>query len=189
MKLLIILFCYSTLFYSCSKNPEPNNDSEAIVVDTLAINEGFILLEIYNSAYFKELDLFECYSLLSKECRSRLTTDELVNLQLTFETPLYQTLAKFNSWNTRATGYSKKYDSLIFDVDVKEVNTLKIVSELMVFYDPRINRDTVTWMEDKLNIYLDTSRNIPYNKISRKYLLTKSNDRFYINPANGEVFF
>ncbi len=183
--LLSIYFAIS--FWSCKSKIDKPATSVKDSVDV--IDSGTKLLETYLTAYARDINLVECYTLQSKNSRSRLSPLDLVKLQMMFETPFYKLCALRSSWQLTPMGFSKQKDSLIFNVTLNQVDTKHAIGDVISAM-PADSRDTVNWIVETLPVYMDTVNAPKMTSTTRRYLLTRDLcGKLLVNPANGDDFF
>lgn len=181
---ILASFC----FFSCeTTNEKDDNGSKADTVNFIA--SGKETIANYMTAYARDFNLVECYTMQSQSSRSRIDPLDLVKLQMMFETPFYKKSASMASWEIQPMGFSANKDSLIYNVLLSQVD-VNVAFKQLIPRLPLNNKDTVGWVVQNLSIYIDSVRSPTMATTTRRYLVTKDKcGHLLVNPANADDLF
>ncbi|MCA6367684.1 MAG: hypothetical protein IM631_13120 [Cytophagales bacterium] len=184
--LLLILACF--YFFSCETTEQTDDHSNK--TDTVNfIASGKQTIASYMTAYARDINLVECYTMQSQSSRSRIDPLDLIKLQMMFETPFYKKSASMASWDIQPMGFSANKDSLIYNVLLSQVDVNVAFKELIPRL-PKNNKDTVGWVVQNLSVYIDSVRSPAMATTTRRYLVTKDKcGHLLVNPANVDDLF
>lgn len=181
--ILLVIIAYQALKPSnCIHDHTPTSTDVA--------KEGYELMQYYAGKYVNDLDLVECYSLMSGYSRNRIGTTKLLELHSLYTSDFYLALARKAKYEVKPTGVSKGRDSLIFEVNYEQVDFASLVSNILKSEKRRVDIDTVSWIKERVPQYLDTATAIARVSKKHHYLITADKfGRLLVSPADPSEYF
>ncbi|MCA6431763.1 MAG: hypothetical protein IM613_20220 [Cytophagales bacterium] len=188
---LIVLLTMSLVYQTFKLRPATCRHASRVTDTVLNVaGESFELMNYYAGKYINDLDLVECYSLMSNYSRNQIGTTKLLHFQSLYASDLYRSLGRKAGFVVTPVGLSKTGDSAIFKVVYRQVDFGWLVNNMFKYFKKPSSVDSVSWVQERAPFYLDTLQNARMVSKEQHYLITSDKTRrLFVSPADPDAYF